>query len=50
MKVTVEVQDRVEPLVAQWERLAAHTKTSPFSWPSVRLLLCIYTALGLLAR
>jgi hypothetical protein len=50
MKVTVEVQDRVEPLVVQWERLAAHTKTSPFSWPSVRLLLCIYAALGLLAR
>jgi CelD/BcsL family acetyltransferase involved in cellulose biosynthesis len=33
MKVTVEVQDRVEPLVAEWERLAQHARASPFLWP-----------------
>ena len=29
----VEIQERIEPLVAEWERLARHTKASPFLWP-----------------
>lgn len=33
MTATVEFQDRIEPLAAEWERLARHTKASPFLWP-----------------
>lgn len=33
VKALVEIQDRIEPLVAEWERLAQHTKASPFLWP-----------------
>jgi CelD/BcsL family acetyltransferase involved in cellulose biosynthesis len=33
MKATVEVRDRIEPLVDEWERLARHTGASPFLWP-----------------
>jgi CelD/BcsL family acetyltransferase involved in cellulose biosynthesis len=30
---TVEIQNRIEPLAAEWERLAQHTKATPFLWP-----------------
>ena len=30
---TVEIRDRIEALVDEWERLAQHTKASPFLWP-----------------
>jgi CelD/BcsL family acetyltransferase involved in cellulose biosynthesis len=32
-KTTVEVKDRIEPLVAEWERLAQDTNADPFIWP-----------------
>ncbi len=31
--ITVEVQDRIEPFVSEWECLARHTKANPFLWP-----------------
>jgi CelD/BcsL family acetyltransferase involved in cellulose biosynthesis len=31
--VNVEIQDRIEPLVIEWERLAQQTNASPFVWP-----------------
>lgn len=33
MMVTVEIQDRIEPLVTEWEDLAQHAKANPFLWP-----------------
>ena len=33
MTTTVEIQDRIEPLIPEWERLAQHTNASPFLWP-----------------
>jgi len=33
MNATVEIRDRIEPLVADWERLAQHNEASPFLWP-----------------
>ena len=30
---TIEVQDRIEPLATDWERLARHARSSPFLWP-----------------
>src|SRR3712207_224478 len=32
-KATVEIHDSIEPLGAEWERLARQTKSSPFLWP-----------------
>jgi CelD/BcsL family acetyltransferase involved in cellulose biosynthesis len=32
-KATVEIHDSIEPLRAEWERLARQTKSSPFLWP-----------------
>lgn len=31
--LTVDIKDRVEPLMAEWEDLAQRTKASPFLWP-----------------
>src|SRR5215212_4209232 len=33
MKTIIQIQDRMEPLVADWERLARQTRASPFLWP-----------------
>src|SRR5215212_445860 len=33
MKTIIQIQDRIEPLVADWERLARQTRASPFLWP-----------------
>ena len=33
MTTTVEIHQRIEPLAAEWERLAQHLKASPFLWP-----------------
>lgn len=33
MASTVETQDRIGPLVDEWERLARHTRAAPFLWP-----------------
>lgn len=33
MTVTVEIQDRIEPFVTEWEHLARRTKANPFLWP-----------------
>ncbi len=33
MVVVAEIQNRVEPLVAEWERLAQRAEASPFLWP-----------------
>src|SRR3712207_1261756 len=33
MTITIEVQERIEPLVSEWERLAQHMQASPFLWP-----------------
>lgn len=33
MTATFKIQDRMEPLVAEWERLAQQTKAEPFLWP-----------------
>jgi CelD/BcsL family acetyltransferase involved in cellulose biosynthesis len=33
MMTTVEVNNRIDPLAAEWERLAQHLKASPFLWP-----------------
>jgi CelD/BcsL family acetyltransferase involved in cellulose biosynthesis len=31
--VGIEIHNRVEPLLIEWERLAKHAKASPFLWP-----------------
>ncbi|MDP8973875.1 MAG: GNAT family N-acetyltransferase [Actinomycetota bacterium] len=33
MATIVEIRDRIEPLMAEWEHLAQHTKAAPFLWP-----------------
>src|SRR5215210_397346 len=33
MPSLVKIEDRVEPLVSEWERLARHTNANPFLWP-----------------
>ncbi len=33
MMTAVEINDRIGPLAAEWERLAQHLKASPFLWP-----------------
>jgi CelD/BcsL family acetyltransferase involved in cellulose biosynthesis len=33
MMTTVEISDRIDPLAAEWERLAQHLKANPFLWP-----------------
>ena len=33
MTTTVEIYDRIDPLAAEWERLARHLEASPFLWP-----------------
>jgi CelD/BcsL family acetyltransferase involved in cellulose biosynthesis len=33
MMTSVEISDRIDPLAAEWERLAQHLEASPFLWP-----------------
>src|SRR5919112_3729682 len=33
MGLTFEIQDRIEPLLSEWEHLAQQTKAAPFLWP-----------------